>query len=73
MTIGRISATEIAKRLSIGRRTVYQMLEKHIIPAIRLGRRWIITRHAYEQWEQSCGNDDDFSLNKIGGTVQQIQ
>jgi hypothetical protein len=23
--------------------------------AVRLGRRWIITRHAYCQWERTCG------------------
>jgi hypothetical protein len=31
------------------------MLEQGIIPSIRLGRRWIITRHAYQQWERTCG------------------
>jgi excisionase family DNA binding protein len=51
----RISVPEIARRLKIGRLAVYEMLEKHIIPAIRLGRRWIVTRHAYEQWERTCG------------------
>ena len=51
MSIGRISVDDIAKRLSIGRKTVYQMLEQRIIPAIRLGRRWIITLRAYEKWE----------------------
>jgi hypothetical protein len=34
---------------------VYGMLEQGILPGIRLGRRWIITRHAYEQWERTCG------------------
>jgi excisionase family DNA binding protein len=46
---------EVAARLNIGRQAVYTMLEQKIIPAIRLGRRWIITRHAYEQWERTCG------------------
>src|SRR3984893_1642389 len=31
------------------------MLEQQILPGIRFGRRWIITRHAYEQWERTCG------------------
>jgi hypothetical protein len=31
------------------------MLEQGIIPAIRLGRRWIVTRHAFENWERTCG------------------
>jgi excisionase family DNA binding protein len=46
---------EIAQRLDLGRLAVYAMLEQGIIPGIRLGRRWIITRHAYEQWERTCG------------------
>jgi excisionase family DNA binding protein len=52
---GRISTQEIAERLDIGRLAVYAMLEQEILPGIRLGRRWIITRHAYEQWERTCG------------------
>ena len=51
----RISVEEIARRLSIGRLAVYSMLEQGIMPGIRLGRRWIITRHAYDHWERSCG------------------
>src|SRR5260370_41151523 len=51
----RISVQEIAQRLDIGRLAVYAMLERGIIPGIRPGRRWIITRHAYEQWERTCG------------------
>jgi excisionase family DNA binding protein len=51
----RMSVPEIARRLAIGRLAVYAMLEEGILPGIRVGRRWIITRHAYEQWERSCG------------------
>jgi len=60
---GRITVPEIARRLSIGRLAVYELLQRSEIPAIRLGRRWIITRHAYEQWERTCGarNDAGFS------------
>jgi len=53
--ISRISVPEIARGLGVGRMAVYAMLERGIIPGIRLGRRWIITRHAYEQWERTCG------------------
>ena len=31
------------------------MLEQGIIPGLRLGRRWIITRQAYLTWESTCG------------------
>ncbi|MGI8745754.1 MAG: excisionase family DNA-binding protein [Bryobacteraceae bacterium] len=50
-----MSVQEIAQRLTVGRVSVYAMLEQGIMPGIRLGRRWIITRHAYEQWERTCG------------------
>jgi excisionase family DNA binding protein len=51
----RMSVDEIAQRLELGRVAVYTMLEQGVLPGIRLGRRWIITRHAYEQWERTCG------------------
>jgi excisionase family DNA binding protein len=44
----RITVPEIAHELGIGRLAVYGMLEQGIIPGIRLGRRWIVTRHAYD-------------------------
>jgi excisionase family DNA binding protein len=58
----RITAEEIARRLDIGRLAVYAMLEQGILPGIRLGRRWIVTRHAYEQWERTCGTRDQAGL-----------
>ena len=54
-TSNRVSVVEITKRLSIGKTAVYQMLEEGIIPGIRVGRRWIVTRLAYEKWESTCG------------------
>ena len=51
----RITVPEIARRLNIGRLAVYAMLDQGILPGIRLGRRWIITRHVYEQFERTCG------------------
>ncbi len=51
----RISVPEIARRLRIGRLAVYSMLEQGIIPGLRLGRRWIVTRDAYLSWERTCG------------------
>jgi excisionase family DNA binding protein len=58
----RIAVDEIAQRLDIGRGAVYALLEQQILPAIRLGRRWIITRHAYEHWERTCGMRADAGL-----------
>jgi len=58
----RISVPEIARRLNIGRLAVYAMLEKGIIPGVRVGRRWLITRAAYMTWEQTCGLKADAGL-----------
>ena len=49
----RLPVSEIAKRLSVGKMAVYVMLEKRILPGIRVGRRWLVTRQAYEQWENT--------------------
>jgi len=57
-----MSVEEIARRLDIGRLAVYSMLEQGILPGIRVGRRWIITRHAYGQWERTCGMDSRTGL-----------
>ena len=51
----RMSIPEIARRLDIGRLAVYAMLEQGLLPGIRLGRRWIVTRPAFEAWEKTCG------------------
>ena len=51
----RLSISEIAERLNVGRLAVYSMLEQGIIPAVRLRRRWIVTKHAYMLWERTCG------------------
>lgn len=60
----RISVAEIAKRLNIGRVAVYAMLDRRIIPGLRLGRRWIVTRHAYLEWERTCGEQTRTGLRR---------
>jgi excisionase family DNA binding protein len=51
----RMTPMDVARRLNVGTRAVYTMLEQGVLPGIRLGRRWLITRHAYEEWEKTCG------------------
>jgi excisionase family DNA binding protein len=65
-----MTVDEISRRLNIGRRAVYVMLEQGILPGIRLGQRWLITRHAYEQWEMTCGmraNSESANLTGLKG------
>ena len=52
----RITIPEIAERLSVGRLTIYALLEYGMLPGIRLGKRWIVTRQAYEAWERTAGS-----------------
>jgi excisionase family DNA binding protein len=50
-----ITIPEIADRLDVCEETVYEMLKDHVIPSIRPGRRFIISRFAYEKWEATIG------------------
>jgi len=55
-TSARITVKEIIQRLRpISKIAVYTLLERGEIPAVRLGRNWIITRRAYDEWERTCG------------------
>jgi len=67
----RISVPEIARRLELGRQAIYEMLERGMLPGIRLRKRWIITRHAYLQWEDTCGfqNTRDFRRPDTSATL----
>jgi len=48
---------EVAARLGIGRCMAYELVRQGIIPAKRLGRRWIVPRARFNAWlnEQSQG------------------
>ena len=50
-----MTVREIATRLGICEETIYDMLRDQVIPNIRYGRRFIISRAAYERWEASIG------------------
>jgi len=50
-----IGVSEISERLGICEDTVYAMLKDGAIPNIRYGRRFIISRAAYERWESAIG------------------
>ena len=58
----RILVPEICDRLQLGRRAVYGLLEAKIIPSIRVGVRWVISRRAYEEWERSFGKHNAIAL-----------
>lgn len=50
-----LTVPEIAERLGVCEPKVYQMLADGTIPHLRHGRKYIISRAAFERWEQSLG------------------
>ncbi len=58
-----ITIPEIADRLDVCEETVYDLCKRHIIPSIRPGRRFIISRTAYEKWEATIGTDKPFDVH----------
>ena len=59
----RIQVPEICRRLELGRRAVYGLLEAKIIPSIRVGNRWVIARYAYEEWEKTFGQRNVYAVH----------
>ena len=53
----------------------YDLCKRHIIPSIRPGRRFIISRTAYEKWEASIGTDKPFDVhdNMMPGCRERIR
>ncbi|MGH4012089.1 MAG: helix-turn-helix domain-containing protein [Pseudonocardiaceae bacterium] len=44
------TARGVASMLSINVGTMYQLLRNGVIPAKRLGRRWVIPRKRFHEW-----------------------
>lgn len=58
----RITVPEICRRLALGERAVYALLDAKIIPALRVGKRWVIARYAYEEWEKTFGQRNTIAV-----------
>lgn len=41
---------EVAQALGIGRSTVFEMIGRHELPVLRIGRLVRIPRHALDEW-----------------------
>ncbi len=65
-----ITIPEISERLGICEETVYDMLRGKAIPNIRYGRRFIISRVAYERWEATIGETISPSVAKVPTTIR---
>lgn len=47
------SVDDLARMLSICNATVYKLIAQHELPAHKVGRRYVVTAHAFEAWLQS--------------------
>lgn len=45
-----LTIPEVARKLRIGKNTVYKMLNSGEIPSVRCGNRWRIPAKALENW-----------------------
>ncbi|MCM1228396.1 MAG: helix-turn-helix domain-containing protein [Clostridium sp.] len=45
-----LSVMETAKSLGVCRQKVYELIHKGDLPCIRIGRRYVIPKSAFEQW-----------------------
>jgi excisionase family DNA binding protein len=59
-----ITVPEISERIGICEETIYEMLRSRVIPNIRYGRRFIISRNAFERWEATIGEQVQPSVSK---------
>ena len=50
-----IGIPEMSKIMGVGRDLTYDMLERNIIPNVRPGKRFIVSRHAFDAWWKSAG------------------
>ena len=58
-----ITVPEISERIGICEETIYSMLRSRVIPNIRYGRRFIISRNAFERWEATIGEQAQSSVS----------
>lgn len=45
---------QVAWLLSLSRGGTYELVRSGVIPAVRLGKRWVIPKHRFHAWLDSC-------------------
>ena len=48
------TVAEVARLLSLSRGGTYELVRSGEIPAVRLGRRWVIPKERFHAWLDSC-------------------
>ena len=54
-----LNAKEIMATLGIGRSTVYELLNRKDFPAVRIGRRVLVSETALREWLEAGGTARD--------------
>jgi excisionase family DNA binding protein len=63
-----LTVTEAAKRLSLGRATAYQLVQRGELPVVRIGRAVRVPARALDQWvEQHTTGGDEPALGYGSG------
>lgn len=54
---------EAAKRIGIGKNALYALAQAKKIPAIRVGRRYVINAELFDAWfREQCANHTEIEL-----------
>lgn len=52
-----LTIAECASLLGVARNTAYSLAARGVIPTLRLGRRIVVPRIAFERWMESAGDE----------------
>ena len=57
------SVEEAAKRIGVGKNTIYALAKARKIPVIQIGRRYVINAELFDSWfQQQCEDHADIHL-----------
>lgn len=48
------SVIEVSRLLKLSRGGTYELVRQGVIPAVRLGKRWVIPKQRFHAWLDSC-------------------
>ncbi len=54
-----LNAQEVMEMLRVGRSTVYALLNRRDFPAVRIGKRLIVSETALQEWMRRGGTAQD--------------
>ncbi|MEA2059778.1 MAG: helix-turn-helix domain-containing protein [Thermodesulfobacteriota bacterium] len=60
-----LSVDEICKHLGIGKDTVYKWIDKHGMPAHRMGRLWKFKKDQVDAWVEAGGAASSEESDKV--------